>query len=376
MASDSLVLDYYHSPEVKQEIYQSIDEFHEKGGGFCDIGRYSDADVLLAEAVVERDERGCGFMVKKGDADTEIIVSLTGVLVEASLPPYKDSKSLFRTRPGKKDIPVNNVSIAWFDHTGYQASRTGLENIRSQFSLKYGDIDKIPLPVTCGMPVISCENRVVSKVGHIPVGVRDVALDKVLDPKGVIQTNLLNTPRNRLIQDNVLTFANVVDSESSLDIVAANCSPEEFKIGMIVCIQATPTIIPTTKNGNKLILKLRSVLRVNDCIYKKYVFQTRLADIDYLPKPGSGLKRSAAAPQWCGPKCRPLTVEDVGVTEKVVERPEDISRQNGKKFPHFARPSRGKQLHVTSGHARGLLLQIQPTWTILHCCSVAENPDM
>ena len=46
------------------------------------------------------------------------------------------------------------------------------------------------------------------------------------------------------------------------------CSPEELKIGMVVCLQATPTVVPTTKGGNKVILKLRSVLQINDELFK------------------------------------------------------------------------------------------------------------
>ena len=45
---------------------------------------------------------------------------------------------------------------------------------------------------------------------------------------------------------------------------AVNIRPEEFKVGMIVCAQATPTVLTTTKGGSKLILKLRSLLLVND----------------------------------------------------------------------------------------------------------------
>lgn len=79
--------------------------------------------------------------------------------------------------------------------------------------MKYDEIDAIQEPVICGMPVIECENRVVSKAAQVAAGVRDVIIDKALDPKGVIQNNLLNNPRNRLIQDNVLTFASAVKSE-------------------------------------------------------------------------------------------------------------------------------------------------------------------
>lgn len=65
----------------------------------CSIARLympshpSQPELLLEEATVIKDERGCGFMVANDQDETELIVSLTGVLVGANLPPYKDTKS-------------------------------------------------------------------------------------------------------------------------------------------------------------------------------------------------------------------------------------------------------------------------------------------
>ena len=39
---DANVLDHYVDARVKKSLGECIDEFIAEGGGFCDIGRYSD----------------------------------------------------------------------------------------------------------------------------------------------------------------------------------------------------------------------------------------------------------------------------------------------------------------------------------------------
>ncbi|KZV60652.1 hypothetical protein PENSPDRAFT_694075 [Peniophora sp. CONT] len=310
------ILDNYLDISVQKDIRADIDNFMNTGGGHCDISRYAESSVLLKETEVIKDERECGYLVRSNDVDEEIIVSLTGVLVEADLPPYKDMNSLYRTRPNKKDIPVNRVSLAFFGHDNYDAARVGLENVRSTFSRFYASVDKIKVSAKVGMPIISCENRVVSKVDHVPVDVRDAKLPKAHDPNGIIRKNLLMSNKHRFVDDNAVTFSKLAKTTENDAIEIIDCSPEEFKIGMIVCVQATPTVVPTTKNGSKLILKLRSILHVSDAVYKRFLFTCRVADIDALPKPGSGLKRKAPAALWINSKKRSMTIGDVEVRER------------------------------------------------------------
>ena len=44
------ILDFYLDASAKEDIHRAIDSFHEVGGGFCDIGRYSDVRVSTPNA--------------------------------------------------------------------------------------------------------------------------------------------------------------------------------------------------------------------------------------------------------------------------------------------------------------------------------------
>ncbi|VDB88554.1 unnamed protein product [Peniophora sp. CBMAI 1063] len=325
MATDSLVLDYYNDPPAKAGIHSAITAFFDRGGGHCDLGRYSKESLLLEETVVVKDDRGVGYLAMKKDSTTETIVSLTAVLVDASLPPYRDTKSLFQTRRGKKDIPVNRVSLAWYGHSTYEATRVGFENIRTQFSLMYDGMDKIPVAVVAGQPAITCENRIVSKVEQVPDGVQDVDIGPGQDPNGIIKTNLLSSPNYRYVEDNSITYAKITGRTETGDLTIESCLPEELKVGMIVCVQVAPCVVPTVKRGFKVILKLRNVLAVSDDVYKAYVFKARISDYNNTPKPGGGLKRSASLPQWVSNKKNPFTMADVRMRD---EREEQNEGQN------------------------------------------------
>ena len=115
--------------------------------------------------------------------------------------------SLYRSRNNKKDVPINKISIAWFGHDGYERTRTGLENVRSTFSRKYSAIQKIPFPMKAGMPLIMMENRVVSKVEDVPLGIRDADLPSEIDPRDLIRKSFLNTGAYRYVPDNVLKYS-------------------------------------------------------------------------------------------------------------------------------------------------------------------------
>ena len=41
------ILDHYLDASTKKDIHRGIDHFLEIGGGFCDIGRYSDVRCLV-----------------------------------------------------------------------------------------------------------------------------------------------------------------------------------------------------------------------------------------------------------------------------------------------------------------------------------------
>ena len=41
------ILDYYLDASTKKDIHRGIDHFLDIGGGFCDIGRYSDVGCLV-----------------------------------------------------------------------------------------------------------------------------------------------------------------------------------------------------------------------------------------------------------------------------------------------------------------------------------------
>lgn len=57
------------------------------------------------------------------------------------------------------------------------------------------------------MPIISCENRVVSKADQVPAGVRNADIASTLDPHKVIHKSLLDSTRYRFVSDNVITFS-------------------------------------------------------------------------------------------------------------------------------------------------------------------------
>ena len=113
---------------------------------------------------------------------------------------------LYATRPNKKDIPLNRVSLGWFGHKNFQQTRDGLENLRSNFTLKFGSVDNVNHGMICATPIITFENRVVSKAEHVPIDAPDVSMDKAWDPKGILYNNLLKGSRNRLVKDNIVSF--------------------------------------------------------------------------------------------------------------------------------------------------------------------------
>ena len=47
MQNEHAILDYYLDESTKKDIHRGIDHFLEIGGGFCDIGRYSDVRCLV-----------------------------------------------------------------------------------------------------------------------------------------------------------------------------------------------------------------------------------------------------------------------------------------------------------------------------------------
>ena len=113
-----------------------------------------------------------------------------------------------RSRPGRR-IPVNRVSVAFFDHKSYADLSVGLENVRSTFSRKYQNIDSLPRPFVLGQPVMVFENRIVSKVEQVAPGVVDLVMPKDVDPKGVIRNNLLIGNKNRYVQDNEISYEKI-----------------------------------------------------------------------------------------------------------------------------------------------------------------------
>ena len=42
MQNEDTILDYYLDESTKKDIHRGIDHFFEIGGGFCNVGRYSD----------------------------------------------------------------------------------------------------------------------------------------------------------------------------------------------------------------------------------------------------------------------------------------------------------------------------------------------
>ena len=108
---------------------------------------------------------------------------------------------------------------------------------------------------------------------------------------------------------------------------------------MIVCVQFTPTIVPTAKGGHKLLLKLRSVLVVSDAEYtvndflsvallkvahlslEDVLFPAERNDVRTLPSSGPSLKRAASPPMWVNQKRRALDFGDVRMRE--VEKEKD-----------------------------------------------------
>ncbi|VDB99238.1 unnamed protein product [Peniophora sp. CBMAI 1063] len=326
---DDTLLDNFSDADVQQVIHDDIDKWLEEAGLHTDLSRYSNGEDLLQEAEVVKDDKR-GYLAKTDGSGEEFIVSISGVLVEASIPPYRDVRGLFRSRPNKKDVPVNRVSIGWFGHASFEANRLGLENIRSAFVRKYDQVQGVPFPMKVGTPLITAENRIVSKVGDVPVEALDALLPKIQDPRDIIRNNLLSSNLYRYVDDNALTFERIeiTDDEGGFTIVP--CPPEEIKPGMIVSVQASPTVVPSTKAGHKMILKLRSILLVNDEVYTKFLFAKNAEDIESVPKPGAGLKRSASGPQWINPKRREMTVGDVEVRQgkkgKQPATPESVAR--------------------------------------------------
>ncbi|VDC03124.1 unnamed protein product [Peniophora sp. CBMAI 1063] len=329
MSSDSLVLDYYRDRDAKAGIHNAINSFLALGGDHHDLGRYESEEVLMQETVVIKDDRGVGYLARKDMDGVEAMISMTAVLAECNLPPYRDAKSLFQSRRGKKDIPVNRVSLAWYGHPSYDKARVGLENIRTQFSLKYDTLDKINDNVVAGEPALTSENRVVSKVDQVANGIRDADFPKAIDPNNVIRTVLLSSPLYRYVEDNAITYSKLNLAENVEDSVAQRCSPEEFKVGMVVCVQATPCVVPTVKHGYKVMLKLRNILCVSDEIYKKYVFAVRVKDVNSTPKPGGGLKRAATEPEWIPKKKRTFTMGDVRMRDERALSEEADERERG-----------------------------------------------
>ncbi|VDB87222.1 unnamed protein product [Peniophora sp. CBMAI 1063] len=310
----SSILDNYLCNDVHAEIYADIDRFMDMGGEKCDLGRYSDGTTLLMETNVHKDDKR-GYLAKSDNDDEEVIITVTGVLMETNLPPYMDIASLYRTRPNKKDVPVNRVSIGWFGHGNFESNRLALEHVRNNFQRKFASVVDNQFLVKAGVPMISLENRIVSKVDDVPLDVLDATLNKAYDPRDIIRKNLLDSGKHRFVDDNTLAFYKLVTKDGD-DMQTEPCAPEEFKIGMIVCVRATPTLVPSTKGGHKLILKLRSLLLVDDKIYKKFLFAQSLNDVESVPKPGSGLKRSACDNDWLNPKRRAMDMGDAQIREK------------------------------------------------------------
>ena len=103
---------------------------------------------------------------------------------------------------------MNRVSLAWFGHNGYERTLRGLKNVHTLSSLKFASIDMPPFHVKLGMPIITSENRIVSKADQIPAYFEDVPIEDTVDPKDIIRKNLLkkNPHRYRHVQDNVVSF--------------------------------------------------------------------------------------------------------------------------------------------------------------------------
>lgn len=51
-------------------------------------------------------------------------------------------------------------------------------------------------------------------------------------------------------------------------------------------------------------------------IIQKFLFASRVKEIERLPKPGAGLKRSSSSPQWVSSKKRNMNLGDVQVRRK------------------------------------------------------------
>ena len=121
-------------------------------------------------------------------------------------------ESLYRTRPNKKDIPLNRAGVAFFGHKSTDGVRLAMENLRSTFSRKYQTVDEVCLPTILGQPFVICENRIVSKSDQVASGALDQKLPSYLDPKGLVFDNLLKSNKNRYVEDNGIVFAKVVPS--------------------------------------------------------------------------------------------------------------------------------------------------------------------
>ena len=70
----------------------------------------------------------------------------------------------------------------------------------------YNEVDDLPVPVKLGMPLITSENRIVSKAIDVPLDGEDASLPPAQDPHGVIRQAFLTGTQHRYTPDNALSF--------------------------------------------------------------------------------------------------------------------------------------------------------------------------
>ena len=77
----------------------------------------------------------------------------------------------------------------------------------------YNDVDDLPVPVKLGQPLISSENRIVSKATDVPLDGQNACLPPAQDPHGVIRRAFLMGTQHRYTADNALTFSKLERKE-------------------------------------------------------------------------------------------------------------------------------------------------------------------